>query len=241
MIGDKPLQPLYKKLKKIFFWIFRLFNRFLYSILGPKRSTKLAHSRLGKIVFSIVSGQPKALQIYEGSNGVKVKLLPYEALSLGILHVGAINPLETQVVKNILDSGDICVDIGTYVDGWYTLLAAKIVGNKGHVYAFEPHPVFFQRLMENVKLNNLTNVTAENSAVASRNGRRMFYENGAGSSFFKDHAGSDAKTLRVRTTTLDSYVLKEKIKLVRLVKIDVEGAEMEVLLTQNFSGHLKMR
>src|SRR3989338_8060566 len=107
-------------------------NQIVYKILGAERSTKLAYSPLGRLII----GDPEGEKIFIARDGIKLKLKKKEAIKLGIYHLGAVHLLETLAIKKILVEGDVVVDIGAYIDGWYGLLAAKIIGKKGHVYSF---------------------------------------------------------------------------------------------------------
>ena len=140
-----------------------------------------------------------------------MKLSPDEAFGLGIVHLGTINKLESAVLKKVLAPGDIVLDIGAYVDGWYTLLAGKLVGKTGQVYSFEPHPLYFQRLEENITLKRLTNVTPVMLGISDRNGTAKFYEAGGASSLLKSQAERFtpiAKEMTIQTCTLNKF-LKE--------------------------------
>jgi len=199
-----------------------------YKILGPNLSTQLALSPLGVFFFKIITGN-KNWQIYEGFKGIKLKLSAEEALKSGFFILGTMNPYETNILNKVLKSGDIMIDVGAYVDGWHSLVSSKIVGKKGHVYCFEPYPIFFKQLKENVHLNKLDNIiTLENLAVSDKCGRRQFFEAGLASSFYKtvDHKNNQ---IEVNTITLDYYIKRNRIKKIKLIKIDVEGAEMEVI------------
>ena len=210
--------------------VFWAINKLLYSVLGPNMSTAISQSWFGKWVLRLLKGRSTTLREYTGSEGIKLHLLPSEAEYFGFFHMGAMNLYETNVIKRVLHPGDSFIDVGAYVDGWHSIVASKAVGRTCHVYTFEPIPAFFRRLMDNVKLNHLTNVTLEMVAVSAKNGSRTFYENKASSSFYEKHAGQNkAGGMTVKTVTLDSYVTRKRIKSLRLVKIDAEGAELEVL------------
>lgn len=210
-----------------------ILSSLLYKIIGGGPSSILAHSWFGKITYRVISGSTTQFKIFSTNEGIKVKLNAQEALTLGIVYLGTINKYETKILKTIIKPGDIVIDIGAYVDGWYTLLAAKLTGNKGHVYAFEPHPIYYQRLKENVQLNRLTNVTLERLGVFNKNGSFTFYEAQFGSSIIKSQVVAmtkiKPKEITIQTTTLDTYVKTKNIRHVSLIKIDVEGAEMSVL------------
>jgi FkbM family methyltransferase len=207
---------------------FLLANRVIYRILGAKGSARLARSWLGELFAKLIIRNPDAVEVFEGEDGIKLKLPKNEAKRFGLCYLGVINPFETAVVKKILSEGDNFMDIGAYQDGWYSFLAAKLIGESGHVYSFEPHPVSFQGLRENVELNNVTNITAEKLALSDKKGKAFFYDAGVLSSLFKSKLSS-SQPLTVQTTTLDSYIQEKKIRRVRLIKIDTEGAEMKIL------------
>lgn len=210
-----------------------ILSSLLYKIIGGGPSSILAHSWFGKIIYRVISGPTTQFKIFSTNEGIKVKLNPQEALTLGIVYLGTINKYETKILKTIIKPGDVVIDIGAYVDGWYTLLAAKLIGSKGHVYAFEPHPIYFQRLKENVQINQLTNVTLERLGIFNKNGSSTFYEAQFGSSIIKSQVVAmtkiKPKEITIQTITLDTYIKAKNIRHVSLIKIDVEGVEMSVL------------
>jgi FkbM family methyltransferase len=115
---------------------------------------------------------------------------------------------------------DVVYDIGANV-GFFTLLAARLVGEGGHVYAFEPLPRNLDFLRRHVALNKLTNVTILPVAVAATAGVLKFAE-GANPSM----GGLSATgALEVPTVALDELQHRPP----RFMKIDVEGAESDVL------------
>src|SRR3989344_2665787 len=75
---------------------------------------------------------------------------------------------ETKLVSKYLKKGDVFVDVGAHI-GYFTLLASKIVGPVGRVYAFEPNTNNFKLLQKNVKRNKLNNVICINKAIADKN------------------------------------------------------------------------
>ena len=82
--------------------------------------------------------------------------------------------LETRWILHTIRAGDVFVDVGANI-GYYTVIAAKIVGDQGHVYAFEPDPTSFAILKANVERNGLANVTLEQKALSNEPGSlRLF-------------------------------------------------------------------
>lgn len=131
---------------------------------------------------------------------------------------------EIDLLLQYAHPGDTVVDVGANI-GTHTVPMAQRVGRAGAVHAFEPQRLSFQMLCANAMLNNLTNVHAERVALGREDGtvRIPVYERGnlgnVGS--FAWGAGGDATLLR----RLDDYGLRG----VRLMKIDVEGMEVDVL------------
>jgi 23S rRNA U2552 (ribose-2'-O)-methylase RlmE/FtsJ len=106
--------------------------------------------------------------------------------------------------------GDVVIDIGAHM-GRYTIIGAKRVGTKGKVVAIEANPSNFEMLNRNIKLNQLTNVISLNNAVYSKETKIKLYLPGE----------------ELGHTTYNT-VMSDRAD-VNWVKIDVEGAEFEVL------------
>jgi FkbM family methyltransferase len=111
---------------------------------------------------------------------------------------------------------------------------AKAVGRNGRVLAVEPFTVALEKLRRNLQLNDLANVIVEGVAAGSRCGEIPFFppradalDEGRGSIFAFDYLEADPE--RVEVVTLDALVERSRVSPVRLVKIDVEGAETAVL------------
>lgn len=140
---------------------------------------------------------------------------------------------ETDYLFKILKKGDIFIDIGANI-GLFSLLASKIVENEGKVLCFEPAPLTFTKLVENININNFKNIEARNIGLSEKNGELTFYVSNNGYDAWNSFAPSkDDKlesTIQVRVSTLD-FELKDIDKSkIKLVKIDVEGWEKFVLL-----------
>ena len=145
-------------------------------------------------------------------------------LSAGVWEPGVIRYL-----ANALREDDVFLDIGAYV-GPYTLLASRLVGPGGRVYAFEPDPVARGRLLRNVRVNSAANVEVVAEAVTDRDGREWLSPGGDepllgnSESVVSPHGGE----MSVPTVTLDGFCAAHSIR-PNVLKIDVEGAEARVL------------
>jgi FkbM family methyltransferase len=130
--------------------------------------------------------------------------------------------------------GDIVVDIGAHM-GRYTIISSKRVGANGKVVAIEADPSNFEMLKSNIKLNQLTNVTPLNYAVYSKETKIKLYlpevESGYTiyNTIISNRARTEDKFVEVNANTLDYFLQLEGITDVNWIKIDVEGAEFEVL------------
>jgi FkbM family methyltransferase len=132
--------------------------------------------------------------------------------------------------------GDIVVDVGAHI-GKYTLISSKRVGANGKVIAIEAHPGNYEMLNRNIKLNGLTNVTTLNFAVYSKESKVKLFLPGEKSNhsiyntLLSSRATDQGKFVEVNADTLDNLLQKNGISHaeVNWLKIDVEGAEFEVL------------
>jgi FkbM family methyltransferase len=144
-----------------------------------------------------------------------------------------------EAIASELHPGGIFYDIGANV-GFLTVLAARLVGPTGHVYALEPVPANVRFIHRNLKVNALRNVAVLPVAASSDSGRRVLRlaEYSGGSALDSVEAPPDTiGSLEVDAVSIDDLILNGKAKPPTFVKIDVEGAEHEVL--QGMSATLK--
>lgn len=120
--------------------------------------------------------------------------------------------------------GSVVFDLGANV-GFYTLLASVLVGERGKVVAFEPVPRNLFYLKSHLRMNRVTNVTVVEAAVWDADGECLF-DTGPNNSMGRV---SRTGNLRVRVTTIDRLVSNGELPLPTHMKIDVEGAELNVL------------
>jgi FkbM family methyltransferase len=142
---------------------------------------------------------------------------------------------EDEVIEQFnAKDGDIVVDIGAHI-GRYTIINSKRVGENGKVIAIEAHPDNFEILNRNIKLNKLTNVIPLNYAVYSKQTKLKLYlpDEESGFSIYNTIMVNRAKTgekfIEVNANTLDYLLQQNGIRDANWIKIDVEGAEFEVL------------
>lgn len=134
----------------------------------------------------------------------------------------------TRAFRNLLRSGMVVVDLGANV-GYYTLLAAEIVGRTGRVFAFEPDPFCFGLLQKNVAINRCANVITVNKAVSDRRGMGwLFVEEKNKGGHMLRASGEAGRSIPVEVTSLDDY-FRDGATRIHLIKIDIQGAEMAAL------------
>ena len=120
--------------------------------------------------------------------------------------------------------GSIIYDIGANV-GYFSLLAAVLAGEEGKVVAFEPLPRNTEFLKKHIAMNELSTIQVVEAAVSSHSGEAFF---DFGASTAMGHL-SENGGLRVQMVSLDEMVSKGELPPPDHIKIDVEGAEFDVL------------
>ncbi|HEX2202620.1 MAG TPA: FkbM family methyltransferase [Longimicrobium sp.] len=157
--------------------------------------------------------------------GERVRLLPqYRFVTW--------NPAEYAAFRAASARGGVALDVGANV-GAYTLLFARWVHPGGRVYAFEPAPEAFDGLVRHLLLNELREVvTPVCAAVSSSSGSAALVADGvAGTNRLAPSSSGSAsgdRTARVETVSLDDFCAREGVA-PTVIKVDVEGAELEVL------------
>jgi FkbM family methyltransferase len=145
---------------------------------------------------------------------------------------GQYEPRETKALLGLLRPGMTFVDIGANT-GYYAVLAAKSVGERGKVVAFEPCPDNADILRRNAAINKLRNMIVVNAAVTAARGdvtlrlceinagdHRIY--DGGDDDFF--NAGMPRKTTTVPGFSLDNYMLLHGLE-PDVIKMDIQGAE----------------
>jgi FkbM family methyltransferase len=147
------------------------------------------------------------------------------------LYLGYWEGSVSKLLRRLLSPGDTFIDVGANV-GWFTLLAAHLVGPAGRVVAFEPCPVTRKHLERNVDLNPYRHVLVERSALSDRPGaaRLLRVLSGVDGSFsIIGGVPAQGDSFEVTTARFDDYHQDHKLGRVKLMKVDVEGAELLVL------------
>jgi FkbM family methyltransferase len=217
--------------------------RFSFKIALGKKRTDMFYTKRGinfkdflyRSIKFLKIGDPLMLEIYVPKHNYNIYCpLNKEDFIVMTRH-------EDDIIERFLPKqGDIVVDIGAHM-GRYTIISSKRVGANGKVVAIEAHPSNFEMLNSNIKLNQLTNVTPLNYAVYSKETKIKLYLPDEESGYtmhhsimsnyvftkYKDKTGD--KFVEVSTNTLDYLLQLKGITDVNWIKIDVEGAEFEVL------------
>lgn len=132
-----------------------------------------------------------------------------------------------------VNKGNTLLDIGGNI-GFYTIKQSQRVGNSGKIWVFEPNPEVFQRLIQNLKENKINNAIPVSKAVGSVNGKVFFRapknatQEGSLCNYVKMPSPVE-NVIEVDCVTLDDFVQQNGIFKIDLLKVDVEGNEIEVL------------
>lgn len=148
-----------------------------------------------------------------------------------LVREGTYEPELDALFRAVLRPGDIVFDVGANV-GFFTLLAAALVGSRGQVHAFEPNPGTFAALRHNVHLNIGDQVRLHSCACSDTPGKvHLYFGQGVDSGLASLRQTSDLlkDTVVCRAITLDDYVTSQRVGKVRLLKMDIEGGELLAL------------
>jgi FkbM family methyltransferase len=134
-------------------------------------------------------------------------------------------------LAGLLRPGSVFFDVGANV-GFLTLIGAKLVGARGVVYAFEPVPANIAALRRNVRLNGFANVNLIEKAVSRAPGREkliLAVDSGGAALAVADRPPDEAGAMDVEVTSIDALIQDGRVRPPAVVKVDVEGAETQVL------------
>lgn len=128
------------------------------------------------------------------------------------------------LLRKVLGQGSTFVDIGANL-GYYTRVASRLVGEQGQVHSFDPMPMVFSLLQKNTQ--DLCNVKLHNVALSNSHGKMHFSVRDKGDMSSLGDDSSAKEVITVETITMDQAL--RDTKRIDLIKMDVEGFELEVL------------
>lgn len=132
-----------------------------------------------------------------------------------------------EILYQNIERNSVFYDLGAHW-GYFSILASKCVGTRGKVYAFEPMLQNFARLKQNVCINNIDNITLLNLAVSDKT-KTIRFSNST-NTFANSYINVGKEdSVEVMAIGLDQYISENALPPPDFIKIDVEGAESDVL------------
>lgn len=157
---------------------------------------------------------------------VRIDHAHFGAIAHGLLEIS----VQEAFVRH-LGEGSVLYDVGANV-GFFSLLGARLVGDSGHVYAFEPAPENAAAIDAHATLNGAANLTVIRRAASSQRGRGrlQLVDDRSWSKLeaYGAHPGTE-QVIDVDLVAIDELVDAGGLRPPSVIKIDVEGAELEVL------------
>jgi FkbM family methyltransferase len=191
--------------------------------LGASRAAGPLLRRLGSGAITVPSGRGQGLQL-------DLRHIPLAHAHLAGLAYGLVEQPVQEALRRHLGPGDVLYDVGANV-GFFALIGARFVAPGGHVYALEPAPDNAAAVRANAQLNDLGHVTVLERAAGARAGTAAL-QVVEDQSWSKLAATGEhpltTRVLDVEVVALDDLV-EGGLRPPTLVKIDVEGFELEVL------------
>lgn len=188
--------------------------------------------RFLKWAFSRIVNTIPAKYIVVKANGYKLGMTVgrnrgFDSMASGLMFGRGYEIGTTQTFKKVVKPNMRVVDIGAHI-GYYTVLASKLVGDNGKVWAFEPEPRNYSELLKNIALNQLNNVVAAPYAIGNKiQKRELFYSTKwSGECSLVEIRQRPRDSIPVEVITLDHALDGEKID---VIKIDVDGGELMAL------------
>jgi FkbM family methyltransferase len=154
---------------------------------------------------------------------------PNTAIGQNLFCYGSFEESEITIARNFIKSDSIVLDIGANI-GIHSLEFSRMA-NSGLVISFEPQLNVFNTLIKNILQNNITNIIPLNLAVSYKNHITDFYimDDDAYSSLVDTKRKTLEGKIKVLAISIDGLIGSDQI--IDFIKIDVEGLELNVLLS----------
>ena len=199
----------------------------------PIKSQRRSIERLAPVLVRAGILGPVRLQV---EPGISFLLDPRDLVPVTILRTGEWQPEVWNSIAPSLSEGSVFFDVGAHI-GYFSLKAAPKVGVTGQVVSFEPNPETLKLLRDNVTANRARNVIVEPIACTDREQMLTFYAapaaNTGASSLARQNASisedNAPRAYSVRGRRIDDVVRDLHLMRVDAIKVDVEGAEVQVV------------
>ena len=216
--GDRPFDKLVIGIGILLFLFYRALSRI---ILGKKNRDNLLERKnitIRNFVPSNFVINIDGMKYYMNKN--------YSNFALSV----STEPNIFDFIKKTLKPGQTYVDIGCYI-GFYALHSAKLVGAEGKVIAIDANPENIEIVKKNVEINKISNLAAYNFAITDKDGYSDFYltKLSAANSLQKRELFPTIAKIKIQTSTLDTLDSLKSIDEIDLLKIDIEGSEVDCL------------
>lgn len=174
-----------------------------------------------------------AVARFRTADGIVLELYPRDELERQIFLYGYAERNSVRWFRRLIRRGMTVVDAGAAV-GQYTLLASRRVGATGSVHSFEPHPGNFRALLRNLELNPSLRgaIRLNHAGLGNERGLRTLHdgpEGNRGMSSLVLRIHPDVASNEVPIVPLDEYAEEANLTSVDVLKLDVEGSELQVL------------
>lgn len=136
-----------------------------------------------------------------------------------------------EILTSLLRPGDNFVDAGANI-GLVSLHAASIIGSTGGIWAFEPHPDTFRRLLNHFEMNELNSENLRNFGLGAKRtslDMKTYGRHSGKATLVERHAARSANTITVDVHRGDESLASLDPKTPTVIKIDVEGFEVPVI------------
>lgn len=166
--------------------------------------------------------------------GAHLFLSPHFHIDRNILVFGCYDEDLHLALEKVVKPGMVCLDVGAHF-GEVALHMSQLAGPTGEVYAFEPEPSLYERLIKHAERNERKmRICTVPAALSDRSGNATLYA----ASEDADNQGLGSllnsrpqlrRQVNVQMTTLDAFVKQQKLERIDLIKVDIQGAEIRFL------------
>jgi len=171
-------------------------------------------------------------RIVDGKNGCQLHLIPNDVgISLELTRFVIHEPVTTEIIKDKIKEGMICLDCGGNI-GYYATLESKLVGKTGKVIAIEPSPVNVKYLEKNLKLQGQNNYEVHNLACGNTDEDITFVIRDISNMCRVANEGEvesgDKKFVKIPVKKLDTFLSEKQLPRLDLLRMDIEGSELRL-------------